>query len=142
MNIIGTSAMAREYNAIAKTGDRTRRNRMTGIIAALCVVLTILIMLAGCGSRPFNIEGSWTNVSSGKWGQVTSEGTVVNFRDGYCNLFSPRDTYALKSKDDGGYSLTVTGLLGMGETFDVNVQDDDHITLTHGSTELQLERAG
>ncbi|KAA8817612.1 hypothetical protein EMB92_03445 [Bifidobacterium callitrichos] len=73
---------------------------------------------------------------------MTSEGTVVNFRDGYCNLFSPRDTYALKSKDDGGYSLTVTGLLGMGETFDVNVQDDDHITLTHGSTELQLERAG
>ena len=110
--------------------------------AALAVAVAALIAaslaLAACGSKAFAIEGTWRNTGSGTYAMVQS-GTVVTFDGQRCNVMSPSDTYAF-SGSGGSYRLDVSAALGGNQTFDVKVSDNDHITLSAGSTVLELTR--
>lgn len=110
------------------------------IIAVVAVMLFTLCMLTGCGS--FSIKGTWQSTGEGTWGQVLGKGSTVTFNDTNCNLFSPRDSYLLEKNNGGTYTLTVTGLLGMGDTFTVTPDGNDHMTLKSNDTTLEFQRIG
>ncbi|WEV66771.1 hypothetical protein OZX72_05745 [Bifidobacterium sp. ESL0769] len=112
------------------------------ILALLTVLVCVVTLLGGCG-KPFSIVGSWENEGPGTYGQAYEQGKLIQFgSNGKCNLWSPSDKYALKKESDGSYKLIVNGLLGGGGEFDVQVKDNDHITLTKGNITLNFERVG
>ena len=88
----------------------------------------------------FSIEGKWKNVGTYTFGQVDNGG-IVSFDGTYCNLYSPRDTYAL-TKDGDYYRLDTTSLLGEATAFTVKIVDKDHIDIYYGSNYLELARVG
>lgn len=135
-----------ELNIASRTKDHGmdqregRRVRMRLLVAAVAVMAVLALALSACGNSSFEIEGNWKATSdSGSWGQVMP-GAAVVFDGSYCNVYSPRDTYVFEKTDNGGYELTVTGLLTGTTTFDVEVLSNDHIQLVTGSTTLDLER--
>lgn len=131
--------MKNTTTAIAVPVDTVTRSRTPlRIVAALCAMLIALCTLSGCGS--FGIQGTWQSVGEGTWGQVIGKGATVTFDKTNCNLFSPRDTYLLEKNSDNTYTLTVTGLLGMGGTFTVTPDGNDRMTLQSGDTVLELQR--
>lgn len=88
----------------------------------------------------FSIDGKWKNVGTYTFGQVDNGG-IVSFDGTYCNLYSPRDTYAL-TKDGNGYRLDTTSILGEATAFTVKIVDKDHIDVYYGSNYLELARVG
>jgi hypothetical protein len=89
----------------------------------------------------FDIKGTWKSVGETGTGQA-QPGAIVNFSDHECNLYSPRDTYALHV-DGGKLKLDATGLLGGTPSFTVTVVDNDNIVLDSGSShETTLRRVG
>ena len=86
----------------------------------------------------FSIEGKWKNVGTYTFGQVQS-GAIVSFDGTNCNVFSPRDTYALY-KDGNDYRLDTTSLLGDTLSFTVNIVDKDNIDVYYGTNYLELKR--
>lgn len=112
------------------------------ILALLTVLACVVTLFSGCG-KPFSIVGSWENKGPGTYGQAYEPGKLIQFgSNGKCNLWSPSDKYALKKESNGSYKLVINGLLGGGGVFDVQVKDNDHITLTKGNITLNFERAG
>jgi hypothetical protein len=96
----------------------------------LAVVLAFVVALSACGASSFDIEGTWRSVGDTGWGQA-QPGAVIQFSDGKANLYSPSDTYAFYKEDDV-YKLDVTGVLGGGGSFVVNIIDNDNIELLRG----------
>lgn len=88
----------------------------------------------------FNIDGKWKNVGTYTFGQV-QDGAIVVFDGTYCNMYSPRDTYALY-KDGDSYRLDTTSLLGEPTSFTVKIVDKDNIDVYYGSNYLELTRVG
>jgi hypothetical protein len=89
----------------------------------------------------FDIRGTWKSIGETGTGQA-QPGAIVNFSDHECNLYSPRDTYALYM-DGGKLKLDATGLLGGTPSFTVTVIDNDNIVLDPGSShETTLRRVG
>ena len=86
----------------------------------------------------FSIEGKWKNVGTYTFGQVDNGG-IVSFDGTYCNLYSPRDTYAFY-KDGDSYRLDTTSLLGEPTSFTVKIVDKDNIDVYYGSDYLELTR--
>lgn len=89
----------------------------------------------------FAIEGSWKSVGSVGFGQA-QPGITVTFDGSQCNFYSPADTYRLY-ESGGALKLDCTNMLWKDTlTFDVEVVDNDHITIYTGSpnTTTQLER--
>ena len=86
----------------------------------------------------FSIEGKWKNVGTYTFGQVDNGG-IVSFDGTYCNLYSPRDTYAFY-KDGDSYSLDTTSLLGEPTSFTVKIVDKDNIDVYYVSDYLELTR--
>ncbi|MBQ9041673.1 MAG: hypothetical protein IJ111_02530 [Eggerthellaceae bacterium] len=89
----------------------------------------------------FSIEGSWKSVGSVGFGQA-QPGITVTFDGEQCNFYSPADTYRLY-ESGGTLKLDCTNMLWKDTlTFDVEVVDNDHITIYTGSpnTTTQLER--
>ena len=119
---------------------------MRGFVVKLGAILTtiaITLTLVACGSgaSSFSIEGKWKNTGTGTYGQMQS-GAIVTFDGKNCNVFSSGDTYAFY-KEDGAYRLDVTGLLGGSPSFAVTIIDNDHISMTTGSsTTVELTRVG
>ena len=116
---------------------------LIGKVAALVATVAIVITLAACsaGASSFSIEGKWKNTGSGGFGQM-QPGAIVTFNGNNCNVYSPNDTYAFYS-ENGKYKLDVTGLLGGTPSFTVTVVDNDHISMTTGSSEtVELTRVG
>lgn len=112
---------------------------MTNILTPRRAVLTLPLVvaaaasLASCGSSDksgksevFDITGTW-KVSSGSYG-IVSKGDVVSFNGSKTALFSPSDTYAFY-QESGTYHLDLTGLLGSGNKFTVEVVNNDTIKL-------------
>ncbi|WEV69956.1 hypothetical protein OZX73_03600 [Bifidobacterium sp. ESL0775] len=127
-------------DAIERNEIRAHQNK---VIALLAIFACLLMMVGGCGEKPFSIEGSWENEGPGTYGQAYEKGKLIQFgSNGRCNLWSPSDKYALKKESDGSYKLIVNGLLGGGGEFNVQVKDNDHITLTKGNITLNFERVG
>lgn len=125
------------------------------LVSGLCTLI-LAFSLVACGSGPlsggsaanggadpsFEIEGKWKVVGNGSSGQM-QKGAVIVFDGENCNVFSPGDTYAFYQDDDGSYRLDVTGLLGGSPSFEVTLENDDHISLKHGkSTTVELKRVG
>lgn len=117
----------------------TRLRHLTLLFLLAAVALAAATALCSC-SESFSIKGSWKNTGTTSWGQM-QQGAIVSFDGTHCNVFSPYDTYTL-TEDGGSYRLDVTGVLTGNASFAVNVQDADHITLTYGSTTVELTRAG
>jgi hypothetical protein len=89
----------------------------------------------------FDIKGTWKSVGETGTGQA-QPGAIVHFSDSECNLYSPRDTYALYM-DEGKLKLDTTGLLGGTPSFTVTVVDNDNIVLDPGSSHgTTLRRVG
>ena len=88
----------------------------------------------------FSIIGTWKSVGEEGVGQA-QPGAIIVFADYECNLFSPRDTYALY-KDGDTLRLDATGLLGGTLECSVIVVDNDHIELYSGSIITYLQRVG
>lgn len=109
------------------------KKRVLGIPIALILIFFITITLYGCGDE-FYIEGKWRSVGDEGFGQA-QPGAIVVFDGKNCNLLSPNDTYSL-SNDNGEYKLYVTGLLGGNVTFNITLEDNDHIIL-NDKTELE-----
>ena len=86
----------------------------------------------------FSIEGKWKNIGSYTFGQVDNGG-IVSFDGTYCNLYSPRDTYAFY-KDGDSYRLDTTSLLGEPTSFTVKIVDKNNIDVYYGSDYLELTR--
>ena len=92
------------------------------------VIITILgIQLVGCGSSNFDIKGTWQSVGETGFGQA-QPGAIVVFDGSYCNFYSPQDTYAI-TKENGGYILSVTSLLGQTLSYDIEVIDKNNIVV-------------
>lgn len=92
-------------------------------------------------SQPaFEIEGKWVNTGEDTFGQIQKNSVIV-FDGNYCNVYSPKDTYAFY-KENGAYKLNITGLLGGSDSFTVEVIDEDHISFSpNSSTNIKLTRA-
>ena len=89
--------------------------------------------------KNFDITGKWKNVGDSTYGQVQC-GAVVAFDGIYCNVYSPRDTYAFY-EDGDDYMLECTGLLSSSPVkFTVKIVDKNNIDLYHGSKDLELTR--
>lgn len=88
----------------------------------------------------FDVYGKWKNVGDDEYGQMRKNAVVV-FDGVNCNVYSPKDTYALESNGDGTYHLTVTGLLGGSPSFTVIPIDQNNMVLENGdSTQIHLKR--
>ena len=75
----------------------------------------------------YSILGAWKQ-TFGSSGWASSNGRIVQFNDSHqCNIFSPQDTFGISDRGGGGFTLSVTGLLGGNLTYWVKVIDDNHI---------------
>ena len=75
----------------------------------------------------FNISGAWKQ-TYGSSGWADSNGRTIRFNNNnQCNIFSPQDTYGISARGNGGFTLSVTGLLGGNLTYWVKVIDNDQI---------------
>lgn len=88
--------------------------------------------------KEFTIEGKWQNVGSMS-GWMVDRGSVIVFDGSYCSIYSPMDTYTF-AKNGNQYLLTVSGMIGGVITFDVTIQDNDHITLADDGIVFELQR--
>lgn len=139
------------------TYKATTHGRACRIVTALMLALAVLFasgVLAGCSSsgnaagiagasaqQAFAIEGKWKNTGEGQFGQM-QPGAITTFDGKNCNVYSPNDTYAFYT-ENGKYRLDVTGLLGGTPSFTVTVIDNDHISMTTGSSDtVELTRVG
>lgn len=102
------------------------KKSVLAISIALILIFLVTIMLYSCDDE-FSIEGKWRRVGDKGFGQA-QPGAIVVFDGKNCNVLSPNDTYSL-SNDNGKYKLYVTGLLGGNVSFNVIIEDNDHITL-------------
>ena len=75
----------------------------------------------------FDIRGTWKNIGTTGTGQA-QPGAIIYFADFECSLYSPRDTYAFY-KDEYGYRIDATGLLGGTLSYRVVIVDNDNIIL-------------
>ena len=99
------------------------------------------VQLSGSSStEEFSIVGKWKSVGDEGVGQA-QPGAIIVFTENECNLYSPRDTYALY-KEGNTLRLDATGLLGGTLQCQVVVVDNDHIELHTGSTVTYLQRVG
>ena len=88
--------------------------------------------------KKFSLEGKWKNVGGGVYGMM-QKGSIVTFNGAYCNAISPSDSYAYY-KDDDGYRLDVTDLMGQNFTFRIMIVDDNNIDLVRGDYIVELTR--
>ncbi len=87
----------------------------------------------------FSIVGSWISTGNDGFGQA-QPGSEVWFDGTHCCFFSPYDTYEFYQQD-GQWVLDCTSAIFADMlTFDVIVNDDDHITILYGNTVTELER--
>ena len=88
----------------------------------------------------FSIIGAWKQ-TYGASGWASSDGRIVQFNDSHqSNIFSPQDTYGISNRGDGGFNLSVTGLLGGNLEYWVKVIDNDHIEVySSNKTDLTFE---
>ena len=87
----------------------------------------------------FSIIGSWISTGSEGFGQA-QPGSEVWFDGTHCCFFSPYDTYEFYQYD-GKWVLDCTSAIFADTlSFDVTVNDNDHITIFYGSTVTELER--
>lgn len=106
------------------------------LLAALVLVFTLFMPVA----KDFSFQGKWKNIGETGFGQIYP-GSVLVVNDTYCNLYSPRDTYAITEGDDDSRTLEITSFLfGERLNFDLNVLDKDNIELSRGSVKLELHR--
>jgi len=111
---------------------KTRKN----IIIVLCL-LTVAVVLAGCGLQPFSIQGVWKVVGGPGYGQAQPDSTVL-FTDKNCGFYSPFDEYTL-TKQGNDYQLSILGPLDDApDMFTVKVTDNNHISIYRDS-ELLVE---
>ena len=98
----------------------------------------IVTSFSACGSS-FSIKGKWKNIGDSTFGQV-QKNSILIIDDYYCNLYSPKDTYAFY-EENGQYKFDATSFL-FGDTmsFDVNIIDNNNIELSKGNTVLSLTR--
>ena len=77
----------------------------------------------------YSILGAWKQTfGAGDWD--TYNGRIVQFNDTHqCNLFSPLDTYGISGRDNVGFSLSITGLLGGNLTYWVKPIDENNIEI-------------
>ncbi len=87
----------------------------------------------------FSIVGSWTSTGSEGFGQA-QPGSEVWFDGTHCSFYSPYDTYEFY-QHDGQWILDCTSAI-FAETlsFDVDITDEDHITITWGNIVTELTR--
>ncbi|MDR3209049.1 MAG: hypothetical protein LBT36_00270 [Oscillospiraceae bacterium] len=98
---------------------------MKNRVAALLLLALTIALLTSCGGKGFDITGKWKNVGDTSYGQA-QPGAIVAFSGANCNFLSPQDTYAIY-EEDGQYHLDITGLLGGGGSFTVEIIDNDNI---------------
>jgi hypothetical protein len=91
-------------------------------------------------TEEFSIIGKWKSVGEEGVGQA-QPGAIIIFSENECNLYSPRDTYALY-KDGNTLKLDATGLLGGTLNCRVIVVDNDHVELHTGVNVTYLQRVG
>ena len=91
-------------------------------------------------SGDFFIEGKWKNIGETEIGQAQS-GAIIVFDGMYCNLISPRDTYAFY-KNGSDYMLDWTTLLGSSGSNTVHVIDENHMEIYSGDRIIEFQRAG
>lgn len=88
----------------------------------------------------FSIVGKWKSIGVEGVGQA-QPGAIIIFTENECNLFSPRDKYALYW-DGSTRRLDATGLLGGTLKCVVVVVDNDNIELHTGAIVTNLKRVG
>ncbi len=87
----------------------------------------------------FSIIGEWISTGSEGFGQA-QPGSEVWFDGTHCSFYSPYDTYEFYQQD-GQWVLDCTSTI-FAETlsFDVDITDENHVTITWGSIVTELER--
>ena len=135
---------------IASSRSRHTGGLIAGIVAIVAVLLiggVVLLTSSGVFSSSggvfqssFDIQGNWTVTGGPGYGQA-QQGAIISFSDdGHCNLYSPYDTYSF-SKSGSNYQLSVTGVLGGNDSFDVIVSGNDTIDLRQGGqTVVTMQR--
>ena len=113
----------------------------TSVILILPVVAIAVVTLLYFTGAFFSIKGKWKNVGDTTFGQI-QKNSILIVDDNYCNLYSPRDTYAFTSSL-GSHKLEITSFLfGEHLEFNVTILDNDNILLERNSTTLRLCRVG
>ncbi len=125
--------------------------KMTVISLALIMIISLVACSASTNGSPingdvqkntdFSIVGAWKNVGETTHNQI-QPGAIISFDGKNCNVFSPKDTYALY-KDSGKYRLDCTSILGGTISYTVEIIDNDNIHLiTPINTVIKLKRVG
>lgn len=87
----------------------------------------------------FSIKGKWKSVGEYGFGQA-QPGAIIVFDGNNCNLFSPRDTYAL-TKGQTDYTLDCTSSFTADTvSFTVKIIDKNNIDLCRGEYITELKR--
>ena len=114
----------------------SRRNALKLII---CVSLITIIALSLTSCIGFSLTGKWKNIGDTSFGQI-SPGSILVFDGTYCNLYSPKDTYAYSDGLDAGQLDLSSYLFGEQLSFEVQKISNDWIKIKNGSVVLELER--
>ena len=124
-----------------KSGERRSNMKSKAlkiVVPVLLVAATIATVLYFSGAF-FTIKGKWKNIGDTTFGQIQKD-CILIVTDNYCNLYSPKDTYAFYSSLEGRKLEITSFLFGEKLIFDVSVLDNDNIILERNSTVLQLRR--
>jgi len=87
---------------------------------------TVASTISDSALSNFNITGAWKQ-TYGEYGWESSNGRIIFFNNNQSNIFSPQDTYGISGRGNGGFTLSVTGLLGGNFTYWVKVIDNNKI---------------
>ena len=129
---------AKIMNIKEKMITNPSRKKILKRIIPVTVVLLITLLFSACSSS-FTLIGKWKNTGTDTFGQI-QENSVLIVDETYCNLYSPKDTYAFY-KENGGYKLDISSyFFGESLSFSVNVIDNNHIEISRGNIVLSLTR--
>ena len=112
-----------------------KRNALLIFIVAV-VILAVVLIATHTG---FTITGKWKNIGNTSFGQISPGGILV-FDGTYCNLYSPKDTYAYTDGSDTGTLDISSFLFGEHLSFEVQKVSRNRIKIKCGSVVLEFER--
>ena len=101
------------------------------------LLLAITIGLTSCSS--FSLIGKWKNVGDASFGQI-QPGDILVFDGVYCNLYSPKDTYAFSSTHGSGQLDITSFLFNEQLSFTIEIINNNKITICNDSTILKMEK--